>query len=112
MGLPHLFQRDAVEKSIRQGQEYGDLFDHSDGRKFRLLETGPNALTVGQDLSRIIVEPRAEAGKGFEFLELRVGHADEETRAQALSDGAVAFLIKPLNEEMVLTALKTALSGT
>ena len=37
-------------------------------------------------------------------------HADEETRNQALSGGAVAFLLKPLNEEMVLTALKTALN--
>ncbi len=39
-------------------------------------------------------------------------HADDETRNQALSNGAVAFLIKPLNEEMVLTALKTALNET
>jgi FixJ family two-component response regulator len=36
-------------------------------------------------------------------------HADDETRGQALGGGAVAFLIKPLNEDMVLTALKTAL---
>jgi FixJ family two-component response regulator len=39
-------------------------------------------------------------------------HADEETRTQALSAGAVAFLAKPLNEEMVLTALKAALNDS
>jgi FixJ family two-component response regulator len=35
--------------------------------------------------------------------------SDEQTKAQALNDGAVTFLSKPLNEEMVLTALKAAL---
>jgi FixJ family two-component response regulator len=39
-------------------------------------------------------------------------HADEETRTQALSAVAVAFLAKPLNEEMVLTALKAALNDS
>jgi len=38
-------------------------------------------------------------------------HADDETREQAISGGAVAFLIKPLNEEMILTALNAALQG-
>ncbi len=36
-------------------------------------------------------------------------HADDHTRNQALNDGAVAFLVKPLNEQKVLTALQAAL---
>jgi FixJ family two-component response regulator len=36
-------------------------------------------------------------------------HANESTKAQALGGGAVTFLLKPLNEEMVLNALKKAL---
>ena len=36
-------------------------------------------------------------------------HADEQTKNQALSDGAAGFLLKPLNAEKVLTALKIAL---
>ena len=39
-------------------------------------------------------------------------HADEETRNQAMGGGAVAFLEKPLCEERVLAALKTALNET
>ena len=34
---------------------------------------------------------------------------DERTRSQALGGGAIAFLVKPINEEMVLSALKSAL---
>ncbi len=38
-------------------------------------------------------------------------HGDEETKRQALSGGAVAFLIKPFEEDLVLNALNTALDG-
>ena len=34
---------------------------------------------------------------------------DERTRSQALGGGAIAFLVKPINEEMVLNALESAL---
>ena len=36
-------------------------------------------------------------------------HADDATRTTALCGGAMSFLVKPLNEEMVLTALKSVL---
>jgi two-component system response regulator FixJ len=37
------------------------------------------------------------------------GHADEEARAQALAGGAIAVLQKPLDEEILLDAIKRAL---
>jgi FixJ family two-component response regulator len=37
------------------------------------------------------------------------GHLDEEARAQALAGGAIAVLQKPLDEEMLLGAIKSAL---
>jgi two-component system response regulator FixJ len=36
-------------------------------------------------------------------------HGDEETRAQALSTGAVAFLDKPFSDEVLLSAVASAL---
>ena len=36
---------------------------------------------------------------------------DEEARARALRDGAVAYLLKPLSEEMLLDAVQKALNG-
>lgn len=36
------------------------------------------------------------------------GHLDEEARAQALAGGAIAVLQKPLDEEMLLGAIKSA----
>jgi FixJ family two-component response regulator len=35
---------------------------------------------------------------------------DEEARARALRDGAVAYLLKPLSEEMLLDAVQKALN--
>ena len=37
------------------------------------------------------------------------GHADEEARAQALAGGAIAVLQKPLDEEILLEAIRRAL---
>jgi FixJ family two-component response regulator len=37
--------------------------------------------------------------------------ADEEVRLRALKDGAVEYLIKPLDEEMLLRAVGTVLDG-
>jgi FixJ family two-component response regulator len=36
-------------------------------------------------------------------------HGDDRTRRQAIGGGAVAFLVKPIDEEMVLNALELAL---
>jgi FixJ family two-component response regulator len=36
-------------------------------------------------------------------------HGEERIRAQALGEGASAFLVKPLTEEMILGALNTVL---
>jgi FixJ family two-component response regulator len=36
---------------------------------------------------------------------------DERTRSQALGGGAIAFLVKPINEEMVLSAIERALEA-
>jgi FixJ family two-component response regulator len=36
---------------------------------------------------------------------------DEEARARALRDGAVAYLMKPLSEEVLLDAVQKALTG-
>jgi FixJ family two-component response regulator len=38
-------------------------------------------------------------------------HGDEETRAQALSTGAVAFLDKPFRDEVLLNAVGSALQS-
>jgi len=37
------------------------------------------------------------------------GHADEDARTQALAAGAIAVLQKPLDEEVLLAAVNTAL---
>ena len=37
------------------------------------------------------------------------GHADENARTQALAAGAIAVLQKPLDEEILLDAIRTAL---
>jgi FixJ family two-component response regulator len=37
------------------------------------------------------------------------GHADEDARTQALATGAIAVLQKPLDEEILLDAVNTAL---
>ena len=40
------------------------------------------------------------------------GHADEDARTQALAAGAIAVLQKPLDEEILLDAVNTALGPT
>jgi FixJ family two-component response regulator len=37
------------------------------------------------------------------------GHADEELRARAIQDGAIAFLDKPFNDEALLGAIRSVL---
>jgi two-component system response regulator FixJ len=39
-------------------------------------------------------------------------HGDEETRAQALRAGAVAFLDKPFSDEVLLRAVESALPSS
>jgi FixJ family two-component response regulator len=38
-------------------------------------------------------------------------HGDQETRSQALKDGAVEYLLKPFSEERLLNAIDMALSS-
>lgn len=38
-------------------------------------------------------------------------HGDEETRKQVLTEGVVAFLIKPFNEDELLNAIQSALGA-
>ena len=38
-------------------------------------------------------------------------HADDEVRARALRDGAIAFLNKPFSEDALLDAIRSALNG-
>jgi len=52
--------------------------------------------------------------KGYKLPVIFItAHAsDPETRAQALSDGALAYLIKPFEEDELLDAVHTALRST
>ena len=53
--------------------EHGNLIDHRHGLRFRLFETGADALPVIDRLAGGVVEASAEFGERFQFLELRVG---------------------------------------
>lgn len=62
----------------------------------------------GTDLHRHLLS------KGFKVPVIFItAHAsDQETREQALSDGALAYLIKPFEEDELLGAVYTALRST
>jgi FixJ family two-component response regulator len=74
-----------------------------------------------QDTACLIVDVRMPRMSGLEFqqqltsascpipLIFITAHGDDETRAQALRAGAVAFLDKPFSEEVLLRAVQAAL---
>ena len=76
LGIPHLVDRHAVQKTAGQRHEDDDLF--RDGRRFelRLDEDGPDSLAMVDDLAGVVIEPRAELGEGFQLGELRVGELE------------------------------------
>ena len=75
-GVRHLVKRHAVEEFRGQRQQHGDLCGHGHRGEFRLLEAGANSPPMLDDLAGIFIQPGAEPGKGFEFLELRVGELE------------------------------------
>jgi FixJ family two-component response regulator len=60
----------------------------------------------GLDLQRELVA--GDCGIPVIFI---TAHGDETARSQALKEGAVAYLLKPFGEEMLLNAINTALSS-
>jgi len=61
----------------------------------------------GMELHRRLIEDRWEMPVIF----ITAHGSATEMRAQALRNGAVAFLDKPLSEEALLTAVRAALDG-
>jgi len=61
----------------------------------------------GMELHRRLIEDRWEMPVIF----ITAHGSATEMRAQALRNGAVAFLDKPLSEEALLTAIRAALDG-
>ena len=61
----------------------------------------------GMELHRRLIEDRWEIPVIF----ISAHGSATEMRAQALRNGAVAFLVKPLSEEPLLTAIHVAVNG-
>jgi FixJ family two-component response regulator len=61
----------------------------------------------GMELHRRLIEDRWEIPVIF----ITAHGSATEMRAQALRNGAVAFLDKPLSEEALLTAIRAAMNG-
>jgi len=61
----------------------------------------------GMELHRRLIEDRWEMPVIF----ITAHGSATEMRAQALRNGAVAFLDKPLSEEALLTAIRIAVNG-
>ncbi len=61
----------------------------------------------GMELHRRLIEDRWEVPVIF----ITAHGSATEMRAQALRNGAVAFLDKPLSEEALLTAIRVAVNG-
>ena len=61
----------------------------------------------GMELHRRLIEDRCEIPVIF----ITAHGSATEMRAQALRNGAVAFLDKPLSEEALLTAIRVAVNG-
>ena len=76
LGVRHLVKRHAVEEFRGQRQQDGDLRGHGHRGEFRLLEAGADSPSVLDDLAGVFIQAGAEPGKGFEFLELRVGELE------------------------------------
>jgi len=62
---------------------------------------------TGLDVQRRLISSRPDLPVIF-----MTAHDDAQTRSQALSDGAVGYLIKPFSEEALLDAVQAALGST
>ncbi len=68
----HLLERNRVQEATGQGLQQHDLLQDRNGRELRLCKTGTDPLTVPDHLLGMIIEARAEAREGLQFLELRI----------------------------------------
>src|ERR1700758_685978 len=68
----HTVQRNIVEQTFRYGGQERDLSAQCQRRKLRLAQHCTNAPSMLNNLAGALVDHRAEAGKYFEFEELRV----------------------------------------
>jgi FixJ family two-component response regulator len=97
----------------------------SAGFRAKVFASGEAFLYAGQlqDTDCLIVDVRMPGMSGLELqrqlttadcsvpLIFITAHGDEETRAQALSTGAVAFLDKPFSDEVLLSTVEAALQS-
>ena len=83
LGVRHPVERHVVEEVRGQRQQDGDLGGYGHRGEFRLFEAGADSPSMLDDLAGVFIQARSEPGKGFEFLELRVGEL------KVARDGAV-----------------------
>jgi len=111
------------DRSVRSG--LSNLL-HSAGYRTVCFESAETFLTGGADLVNIalvILDVKLTGINGFELYErlsLKAtppsvifisGHGDENTHRQAISVGAIAFLRKPIDVDILLERIKWALSN-
>ena len=68
-----------------QGQKDNDLLTEGQGFMFRLFQQLPYMPASVDGLAAGLVQSRAKTGKGFQFLELRIG------KAQGTGDLAIGW---------------------
>ena len=106
--------RDAIRSLLRSAGLDAEVF--ASGEDF--LRSGPH-----EETKCLILDIRMPGMSGLELQRRLVAdgsrvpiifvtaHADEEARAQAVSTGAVAYLRKPFNEDLLLRAVESALQS-
>src|SRR5580704_779721 len=68
----YLLERNRVQKSAGQRLHQYDLLQDRNGSELRLCQAGTNPLTVSDQPLGMLIEARAEARKGLQFLELGI----------------------------------------
>ena len=72
----HALQRDAVEQSSVEREQYGDLVRNCQGSELSLFQRRANPPAVFDCLAGGLIEPSTEAGKGLQLLKLRISELD------------------------------------